>query len=70
MKNSVQGRKRQKKVKKRACKRKRKKKKEKERKKEEDESMQGRKRVWECNKIQFFALAFLLQRTVIDDCTL
>ena len=49
---------------------KKKKKKEKERKKEEDESMQGRKRVWECNKIQFFALAFLLQRTVIDDCTL
>ena len=32
-----------------------KKKKKKERKKEEDESMQGRKRVWECNKIQFFA---------------
>ena len=46
-KNSVQERKR--------------KKKRKEEEDEEDESMQGRKRAWECNKIQFFAIAFLLQ---------
>ena len=36
-------------------------KKRKEEEDEEDESVQGRKRAWECNKIQFFAIAFLLQ---------
>ena len=58
-----------KKKKKKACKRERGKEKKKE-KKEEDESMQGRKREWEYNKIQFFALTFLLQCTIIDGCAL
>ena len=50
--------KKKKKKKQRAREKEEKKRKEEE---EEDESGQGRKRAWECNKIQFFAIAFLLQ---------
>ena len=58
LENSVQERKRHPKKKK-----KKQRAREKEGKKKKYESVQGRKRAWKCNKIQYFALAFLLPCT-------